>query len=1116
MATIHPQGIDPFVLSDTLPLNSTDTSKSNLDNHINAFAFEDFTDDVINDTKIVVTFVIFDYPNAANSSGTPPQVPIVEILTQAAGSPPAGFDSPGTQLGQTVGTGTAALTVPGGSVNYAYKSLGGGLYQITFTRDSIALNTLQWQIRFTINDGATSAAAQKGLTFATDVAGAGLSWIAVPGQGHLTSTGAPAIDFATALQTITLSGPGVPGSGKQLIAGKSVNLLLPVGNYGTAPLHVTAFVPASITNQFSLQLLGTLTVPPGSTDTTTLQATFAAPAAGQTGNASQATSFSLTCDDALAAPSGATAHINAIPLYATAGNFEFVFVLDLSGSMATNDAGGNTRWFQVQQAMGQIMTSNLPNFTGTGDTIGVVLYPNANGSSVGQVVVQKAPINQATTDTVTHALTAQPVDSTPMAGTVGSPGGIYAAAGLPSNPATDSGIFKGSADPAFARNFRWMVLMSDGMSNVGDDPRNIAPDYFPTRRIGVISVAYGKPGGGQVDVTTLKAVANASLGTNLPNPPNFFAADPGGSPSEQLLMGFEKTVANALGLQFAADPDAVLASGSKENRHKVIITEYDRGVSFLVCWTSPAAGELLQVQLLSPLGEQITSQNVGHFEMSYSATAVSRRFYASPAALLNHGTPRYGIWTIIVSRGATAAALPPLEYAYSVSTDSDLALSVSSARPAIRAGDPIEMVAALSVAGRPLEGAHVTAAIAGSGQGFDNWLASQFVTPLEYTEALRSLEGLHDVQALFVKATALAKKGLAFQDPGGSVGRSLQLDKKTGTYRTTFPATSQPGTYQFLVSATGTDDHGNIFMRQQMWQTVVSPQPDASSSLISITYQVVANQMQATLQIWPLDRFHNVLLVDPAFSRAIQVLVAGGAEASGPLRWNLNGSYTQVFTYPVTVTPTITIKAGGQNVIGTITPPDFSKLRFVDEVVRFIKGREGRPGANQHVDPSKALHDPSRKSPTDVVSLGGHGLVAFDIKGQVIHAREVTVFVLPEVNPRAYAVEVLPVQAGIGWLEVGQSRGVTQTFGLAPKLRKPPPLQDPYIEVEGRIADETFDVRIPLANQLHAPPDPLTRIGAKGIAQIRVRDLSNDVLAPDGTASPTPGVSVQGIGFSTS
>ena len=116
------------------------------------------------------------------------------------------------------------------------------------------------------------------------------------------------------------------------------------------PLSVTAVSPTAQTNLFTATLLSTpLTVAPGSTDNVTLSIAFAAPGAGQTGNASQPTVFTLTCNDPEAAPSGATAHPNTLSVFATAGNFEIVFALDLSGSMATADAGGQSRWAAVQR-----------------------------------------------------------------------------------------------------------------------------------------------------------------------------------------------------------------------------------------------------------------------------------------------------------------------------------------------------------------------------------------------------------------------------------------------------------------------------------------------------------------------------------------------------------------------------------------------------------------------------------------------------------------------------------------------------------------------------------------------------------------------------------------------
>jgi hypothetical protein len=1138
MATTFPSGINPFVFSDSvsliLPVTQTEIDtdlKAQLDLHPAAYTIEDFTAAVSNANTCVLNFVIFDYPNANNGGGTPPAAPIVEILDQFAN-----FDAPGHLLSLT-GGGTGALTIStlSGSmtVNYSYASLGGGVYQIVFTRDAVDLTAVPWSIRFTINDGATNVNAEKGLTFSVDATDTRTSWIAVPGQASLTPAGAPAFDYGAALQALTLSGPGMPGSARQIIAGRNLSLQIPIGNYGPGSLSVTAVNPAAQTNLFTAALAATpLTVAPGSSDKLTLSIAFAAPPAGQTGSAAQATAFTLGCNDPEAAPSGATAHPNTVSVFATAGNFEIVFALDLSGSMAATDAGGQSRWAAVQSAVGQVMTQMIGFATASGDKFGVAGYPNANGNSVGQIVQAETAISQANANTLLATLGGfAPTDSTPMAGVSATKnsGGIYTAAGLIANPATDCGIFLGSVDPGFARNFRWLILMSDGMSNVGDDPKTIPSTYFTNRRIGVISVAFGNPAGGQVDIPTLKAVANASLGTNSANPPNFYAAQPNGTPSQQLLATFEKSVATALGLQFAADPDAVIAPNVKQNHHTAIITNHDETASFMACCTTAAQAETMQIGLLSPLGEQITSQNAATFGITYALTRLSKSFSVSGAALVNaKASPRYGTWTLIVSRGPiestppagttpagnipTAVGIPPLPYAYSISMRSDLTLAVGSGHSPTVAGDAIQMIAALSLHGRPLNNAHVTAVMAGSGQGFDNWLASQTITQAEYDAALRSLVGLHDVQALFVKVTALAAKNIFFPGTGGGAVQTLRFDNVTGTWRTTFPAITVPGTYQFLVSASGQDDSGNGFTRQQNWQTAVVPLPDAASTLISITYQLVAGHMQATLRFSPADRFGNVLPTDPTVNKAVQVILSGGAVAVGPLRWNLDASYTQIFTYPPTATPGINIIAGG-GTVGTITPPDFNKMQFVNQAIRYTKGREATPGANKDTDPTKALGNPSTKPLTSFVALGGMGSGAFAIQGQVIQAKQVMVFVAIDTSLRAYAVDVLPARAGAGWVEVGRSRGVTQSFNLVPLPRVPPNTKGWYIDVNGSLADETFDVKIPLGGLLKPVPDPLTRIGSKGIAQVRIRDLSNVVSNPDGTPSASPGVSLLAIGF---
>jgi len=311
MATLFPSGNDPYTFSDSLVQNSSDTSQTNLDLHAGAFDVADFTSAVpLGATTIHLTFVIFAYPMAANTTAAFPQVPVVEVLDQSSG-----FDGHGTSL-HTTPDGTAAFAVSSSEfVNYSFKTLGGGVFQIVFSFNNVPLDSLNWKIRFTINDGATSDAAQKGLTFVIDTADARAPWLAVPGQLNLLSTGPTPIDFAAALKSITLAGQAAPGSFDQLEGNQTYTVLLPVGNYGTGPLTIGGVTAPVTTNGFSIRLLAPLTIAPGGVDQVTLQATFQAPPAEQSGGAATPTAFTLTCNDPLAAGGGKTAHFDTVSLF---------------------------------------------------------------------------------------------------------------------------------------------------------------------------------------------------------------------------------------------------------------------------------------------------------------------------------------------------------------------------------------------------------------------------------------------------------------------------------------------------------------------------------------------------------------------------------------------------------------------------------------------------------------------------------------------------------------------------------------------------------------------------------------------------------------------------------
>jgi len=515
-------------------------------------------------TSMNLTFVVFFYPNANNTVAVP-EVPTVEIQTD---------DVTWQAVDLVAGFGT--LNMPGGAVNYTFSALASnGVYQIHFTQNNAPFGSQAWAIRFTNVDGSVSPTNKAGVTFIVDSGNALLPWIAVPGQGALTNAGPPALDFGLALTNLTLSGTA-SNAPTQLVGGKTANLTIPVGNYGPGALTITGVSPSSAVNNITLTAATPLTIAPGAT--ATLSAAFAAPGGGQTATPTTAAKFELASNDAQGGPSGANAHFDTITLNASAGNFEIVLALDLSGSMAATDAGGMSRWNALQIAAVDILNA-YHNFAAPQDKVAIVLYPAPSGASIGKTLQAATPIAGLDINaTVAPAIGANtPIDSTPMLGSPGAQiGGIYVAAGDPSGvPQTNCGQFATTGDgTTYLRNFRWLILMSDGAANVGEDPKTVfAPggsrnSYFKDRNIRAITLGYGKPASGQVDGVALQTIAAASSGHYVP-------ANPQGLPSESLGPNFYKTLAAAMGFSFAADPDATLDASHPVNRHKVTVGDHD-------------------------------------------------------------------------------------------------------------------------------------------------------------------------------------------------------------------------------------------------------------------------------------------------------------------------------------------------------------------------------------------------------------------------------------------------------------------------------------------------------------------------------------------------------------
>ena len=1030
---------------------------------------------------MTLNFVIFGaQPN--NSPGVSPATPSVQVQCQLSGQPYTSITYEG---------GFFAVTIQGSSkadVDFVPHPSGlNGVYQLSFSPETGAdLSNTNWKIQFTNNDPNPAQ-----VTFIVDLADTVEPWIGFPLTGPT--------NFAAASTLTPLSDSPTPPftSQVQLITGQSYQLSVPIYNYGTAPLPIS--IAAAITSgPFSI-LPKTTTIPPGGGDVLTVAL------------ASQAKSVALNSAASpavLPVPNPDTVHPGSLSFYATVGAMEFVFALDVSGSMASTDnrPDQTTRWFHLQGATTALMTQ-LQSFA-NGGSWGAVLYPDPAG--------KESKVIQALTGITASSsldLSYTPTNSTPMLP------GMIAASGDPAQNTTTAagcGLFvPNDANPqdqaAFQYDHRWLILMTDGVANVGGDPGTLLSSYYSARNVKAVTIGFGT--GGQTNPGLLQNIATYSSGVYL-------AADPTtGDPSAGLVQQFLKAVTAGLALNFSADPTASLpAKEGAVNTHSVIVTEFDRKVSFNLAFIT--SFQPVVFTLIAPSGEKINGDEAERFGLVYRRGPLSQTYVLDLGAAKGIANP-HGAWTLVVAyavvgEGLTAAAVEIREvrYAYSAIVDSLLTFHLSTGAAAHYAGAPIKIEAALAFQGLPVQDASVKAVITGSGVGFDNWLAGQFLSDADYQAEIAALGAMHDIQSPYVKTLALAKKGITYPAAPVAATLPLTMNPNTGAYEAQFAATIKPGTYQLLVTAAGQDASGNPFQRQKSEQIVVEVQPSATGTLIDISYQVDSSgQMTAILRFWPRDDYGNVFLVDPTISEAVKVLISGGATLSGGLTDNRDGSYTQRFVYPVTASPVIDIEVGGKPVIPKLPVPDFSKLDFVSHVIAYHEGREATSGANKHTEPKAALDDPSKKPASDVVALGGRGTIDLTTKTQPIHPRSVTVFVALDTSLRPYAVQILPGGAGAQWIEVGRSKGVSQTFSLIPTRIVLPNPQDWYIEVEGRIAGETFDVKIPLAGKLHPPKDPLQPIVKNGVAAVRIVDVSNIVANPDGTPSASPGVSVAAVGF---
>ena len=944
----------------------------------------------------------------------------VQALTLAQQGPKPVYNLPGMSPSAYVGD---VQLITAGEASNVYQ------VQVGFFADT----TESWQLGIQNNDGVNRK----------------FTWVVAD---SIAGTAQPWIDVEPA--TLPLDA----------LIGETVTDSVQVANYGTAAFTVTALnptLPANLTVDNTTPL--PLTVSPGMS--ATLKVTFTAPTTSGPTTAMSA----LTINPADAA-AGTTGHNQQLTVNALAQQLEVVLLLDDSGSMSWDQYGHTptgslkSRWSELTSATDTFL-NDLAHFGNGHGNFGIARFPAGNPSDTSTFnIVTPGPIpaknSKPLADAEGDVAAITPLDNTPM-----GDGMHHVMDTATSYFATD----QNSID----NNLRWLILMSDGAQNQGSSPTDFTTptDFLTENKIALFAIGYGIQGYSNVDLPMLQSLASASYGGG-----GFYAVDMPNTTGQTLETALLNVIKNVLTATASPrDPSAVFLYGQQENRHDVLLTPYDGKTAFSLFWDTPDATRL-ELTLLSPTCEEITPQNAGQGALSQVTFCGGNRYqsyYFESDFLANPGgQPRYGTWTMVVTvplelqavpadRAAAADAAGVYEYySYGVTAESSLRMRLTLDQSAYYAGDPVGVSARLTAAGLPVTGASVVLSTTSPAQSLANWLAGLTVPAAAMAQATKQLQG-QDATPILVKALAAQIAGLQF-DPAAQQGNLVMTDPRgIGTYQATYADTTVPEQRTLYVTAIGETPDGTAFRREGKLQVFVLVRPDPVATILTLHFGAGGT---AIATVFPLDKFGNVLFTEPRSAGSLQ-LVASGAEFTGPMVNNLDGSYSR----PLRITgpsPAVGVQFDGQDVVPARPVPPLADLHYVDEVIRFDGGLFA--SANQHSDPRTVLGSIDGKPAGTFVSLGAGGQLIVGFHEQVIEADDgggdVTVFIQPDDDLRAYRLEAYSTEDGHDgnghdgnghgdpghgdpghgdpghgdqghgdqghWVSLGESIGVTQSFSL--------------------------------------------------------------------------------------
>ena len=461
--------------------------------------------------------------------------------------------------------------------------------------------------------------------------------------------------------------------------------------------------------------------------------------------------------------------------------------------------------------------------------------------------------------------------------------------------ATAARMLDGQRSPA-------LVLLSDGYHNcpspasVGDPAVTALIDSLNQRSIRVFSIGFGRPT--DPDYPLLEGFANQTTPPGYAGSQFYDVTTPGFNPATwdpatALQETYKSILVDAMGLQAAIDPLAVIAGGSSAS-HSVLLNEHDRRVSFFLSWKTVQRGRLeLVVKASDGSVVPVVGNGVrAHQGDTYAILTVDASFLGMGGKL--GASP----WTLEVSapKLATGQSEP---YQYSVIVDSALRFEPRLDRLKYFAGEKLLLTARLAEAGKPVaSGASVRVDVTRPGEGLGNWLARQAVTPAELRRVPVRV-GAETLQPFQRKAIYL-QEIRKVKPPSPKFDGSIKLyddgthgDAKAGDgIYSAEVATTQPGVYSFRFHATGQSGKGYGFDRDRVLQKYIAVEALPEWAKVDVL-RLDARRVQISVK--PQDAQGNLL--GPGHRARLQVTSDVGKPA-GTLVDALDGTYRQAVTLP--------------------------------------------------------------------------------------------------------------------------------------------------------------------------------------------------------------------------